>query len=193
MRYFKWILILVFIGVSFWGIKNAIIWYKENEEKMLIYLEDKITLTLLPYKIAKLSSLPEDKLLPIPVSGVSLSSVADTWQARRAGGRTHEGVDIFAKSGTSVFSATEGYIVRTGVSGLGGINAVVIGPGGVRYYYAHLEKLAEGVERGFPVTKDTVIGFVGNTGNAINTSSHLHFGIYDRGAKNPYPFLVDRN
>jgi hypothetical protein len=35
-----------------------------------------------------------------------------------------------------------------------------------------------------------IVGYVGNTGNAATTPSHLHYGIYTAaGAINPYPFL----
>ena len=75
----------------------------------------------------------------------------------------------------------------------------------MRYYYAHLSGFAEGLEEGQYVTADTLLGFVVNTGNAITTPPHLHFGIYagesypesyltcDWDAENPYPLLVDRD
>jgi hypothetical protein len=39
------------------------------------------------------------------------------------------------------------------------------------------------------VTAGDVVGYVGNTGNARTTAPHLHFGLYDRGAIDPSPFL----
>jgi len=42
------------------------------------------------------------------------------------------------------------------------------------------------------VTTASLIGFVGNTGNAKTTPPHLHFGVYDaHGAMNPMPLLTD--
>jgi peptidoglycan LD-endopeptidase LytH len=35
-----------------------------------------------------------------------------------------------------------------------------------------------------------VVGYVGNTGNAARTPPHLHFGVYERGAVDPWPFVA---
>jgi peptidoglycan LD-endopeptidase LytH len=54
----------------------------------------------------------------------------------------------------------------------------VIGAGGRVYYYAHLDRYAENLKVGDAVTTETVIGYVGNSGNAKGTPPHLHFGVY---------------
>lgn len=139
-----------------------------------------------------------DAVLYMPVEGVSVANVADTWGAPRGSGRTHEGQDIFAPRGTPVYSATPGYIYRVGTSTLGGNVVWIIGAGGRRYYYAHLDAWAD-IEEGQAVTVDTVIGYIGNTGNARTTPPHLHFGVYsgsrrtcDRQVYDPLPLLVNR-
>ena len=146
---------------------------------------------------ALLPSEPDAALL-MPVEGVQVAYVADTWGAARDGGRSHEGQDIFAPRGTPVYAATPGYIYRIGTTTRGGRVVWVAGAGGRRYYYAHLEDWAD-IEEGMAVTTDTVLGFVGNSGNAVSTPPHLHFGIYygsrrtcDREVINPLPLLVDR-
>ena len=130
----------------------------------------------------------------MPVEGVTLSQVSDTWGAARSEERTHEGVDIFAEAGTPVYSATSRYVEWFGPYGVGGNTVTVVGAGGVRYYYAHLSSYAEGLTNGQAVTPDTRLGYVGNTGNALTTPPHLHFGVYTGfwDAENPYPLLVDR-
>jgi murein DD-endopeptidase MepM/ murein hydrolase activator NlpD len=123
---------------------------------------------------------------------VEPGAFSDTWGAARSGGRSHQGIDIFARRNTPVVSATEGVVVRAGENALGGRTITVMGPGGWRHYYAHLEKWV-GREEGDWVLPGDVIGFVGTTGNAPRDAPHLHYGIYTReGAINPFPFLVAR-
>ena len=144
--------------------------------------------------------LERDAELLMPVEGVTMSQVSDTWGAARSEGRTHEGTDIFAPAGTPIYSATPGYVYRIGTNPYGGNVVTVVGGAGVRYYYAHLSAFAEGLEEGQYVTTDTVLGFVGNTGNAATTPPHLHFGVYpgpyetcEWEAENPYDLLSDRD
>ena len=146
---------------------------------------------------ALLPNEPETRLL-IPVAGVRVAQVANTWGAARDGGRSHEGQDIFAPRGTPVYAATPGYVYRIDTRERGGRVVWIAGAGGRRYYYAHLEDWAD-IEEGMVVSADTVLGFVGNSGNAITTPPHLHFGIYsgsrrtcDRQVYDPLPLLVDR-
>lgn len=148
----------------------------------------------LPIKLLNLSNQPADEKLLMPVYGARVSGVSDTWMAARDGGeRSHEGQDIFAPRGTPIFSATKGYVTRIGEGELGGLFVFVTGAGGRRYYYAHLDSYASGLDVGDEVTTDTVLGFVGNTGNARTTPPHLHFGMYERReAVNPISLFVDR-
>jgi len=147
----------------------------------------------LPFRLAGLAAQPPDAALLMPVAGGQVSRMADSWGAPRPGGRTHQGQDIFARKGTAVVSTTGGYVVRVGRTPIGGNTVVIAGAGGRRYYYAHLETVAPGMRVGKPVTPETVIGSVGNTGNAAHTPPHLHFAVYTRaGAVNPLPLLRDR-
>jgi murein DD-endopeptidase MepM/ murein hydrolase activator NlpD len=110
---------------------------------------------------------------------------------RDAGRRQHEGVDIFAKRGTPVLSATDGVVTRVAEGGLGGRVVWVWNPArGLRLYYAHLDE--QHVSTGARVRSGDVLGTVGNTGNARTTPPHLHFGIYERGsgAIDPYWFIA---
>jgi len=134
-----------------------------------------------------------DAKLAMPVQGVSKTQIADSWHAPREGDRLHEGQDIFAPRGTPVLSATEGYIVRIGENTLGGQTVSVLGAGGRVYYYAHLDAYAPNIATGEQVTTETILGYVGTTGNAAGTPPHLHFGVYaPGGALNPLPLLNDR-
>jgi murein DD-endopeptidase MepM/ murein hydrolase activator NlpD len=148
---------------------------------------------LLVVHVARLYAAEPDQKLSMPVQGVSKSQVGDTWHAARDGDRRHEGQDIFASRGTPVLSATQGYIVNVGENRLGGQTVSVVGAGGRIYYYAHLDSYAPHITTGDHVTTQTVLGYVGTTGNAAGTPPHLHFGVYATGgALNPLPLLSDR-
>src|SRR5437763_12629050 len=165
-----------------------------NQSAISAGAEEAATKLILVIHIAELYGKVPDQNLEMPVQGVTKSQVADTWHAPREGDRLHEGQDIFAKRGTPVISATDGYIVRIGENHLGGHTVSVIGAGGRIYYYAHLDTYTANLSVGDYVTPQTVLGYVGNTGNATGGPTHLHFGVYASGgaALNPLPLLVDR-
>ena len=81
-------------------------------------------------------------------------------------------------------------MVTVGHNRLGGRIVRVFGPGGQWHYYAHLDRFAD-VRTGDVIAGGTVIGYVGDSGNARGTPPHLHYGIYRfrGGAINPYPLL----
>ena len=130
--------------------------------------------------------------LAMPVENIKPRQINDTWGAARSEGRKHEGIDIFAKQGTPVLSATQGIVTRVGTNNLGGKVVWIIGPDLSRHYYAHLDDYADQIQESDWVEAGEVIGYVGNTGNAKNTPPHLHYGIYvkGQGAINPYLYLV---
>jgi peptidoglycan LD-endopeptidase LytH len=134
-------------------------------------------------------------LLAFPVEGVGRSAIWSAFGAERDGGRrAHRGVDIFAARGTPVLAATDGWVTRVETTRVGG-NVVWMQPlfGNMRVYYAHLHE--QWVEPGDFVLTGQPLGAVGNTGNAITTPPHLHFGVYVRqpgvrgGARDPAEFL----
>ena len=151
-----------------------------------------LTQTLLApsLRVAALRRAPTPNLLRVPVSGVSVKRLVNTWGGIRSGNRRHEGIDIFARRGTPVIATTVGMVSMVGTNTLGGNVVWVLGPGGERHYYAHLDRYAA-IEEGQDVMIGDTLGFVGNTGNARTTPPHLHYGIYtDSGAINPYPRLI---
>jgi murein DD-endopeptidase MepM/ murein hydrolase activator NlpD len=146
---------------------------------------------VLPYRLARLAALPAETAIAMPVPGADVERIADTWHAPRAPNRRHEGVDIFVEHGTPVVSATSGVVVGVGENRLGGRIVRVAGAGRRTYYYAHLDKWAENLFPGREVRPRSVLGYVGNTGNANATRPHLHFGIYGAGgAIDPLPLIA---
>lgn len=101
---------------------------------------------------------------------------------------THKGVDIFATKGTRVISATKGLVVYRGRFFSGGNVVLVLGPKWRMHYYAHLDKINTSL---FALAgSNKTLGTVGNTGNAKNTPSHLHFSTI---SVFPYPWLMDKS
>lgn len=94
------------------------------------------------------------------------------WAYPRGKSVTHKGVDIFAKKGTNIHSATRGLILLTGNQYPGGKFAVVLGPKWRFHYYAHMDEIKTSTLS--LVNHNTVIGTEGNTGNLKNNPSHLH-------------------
>jgi murein DD-endopeptidase MepM/ murein hydrolase activator NlpD len=128
----------------------------------------------------------------IPVVGVSQRDLDDSWHAPRDGGaREHKGIDIFAPRGTEVVAVADGVISFIGDQRLGGHCVWLTTENGASFYYAHLDRWAPGLYEGMEVQSGDLLGFVGNTGNAAHTPSHLHFGINQNDQMvNPYPILA---
>lgn len=127
--------------------------------------------------------------LGFPVAG-KIGRIGSIWgDARDAGARSHEGIDIFAPKRTPVVASVDGTINRVEETKIGG-KVVWLRPKGMNLniYYAHLDEQL--VSSGQTVQAGDTLGLVGNTGNARTTPPHLHFGIYGfGGAVDPYPFV----
>ncbi len=139
-----------------------------------------------PYRV----SLHVGPSLTFPVEGAHLRDIGSYFGASREGGaRQHHGVDIFAPRGTPVLAAGEGRVRRVQETPIGGkVVWVRNEEGGHSEYYAHLD--TQYVTAGQRVSPGDTLGRVGNTGNAITTPPHLHFGIYSGGPVDPLPFLA---
>jgi murein DD-endopeptidase MepM/ murein hydrolase activator NlpD len=112
--------------------------------------------------------------LMVPVDGVAPSGVSDSFNDRRSGGRTHRASDILVPMGTPVVAAESGTIMRLSHNALGGTTIYMTDDTGrFIFYYAHLEKYADGLVAKEHVVQGDLLGYVGMTGNA--PVPHLHF------------------
>lgn len=144
--------------------------------------------------------LPARKLL-IPVDGVAREALRDHFDDPRGRTRKHEAIDIMAPRGTRILAVGDGKVAKLHWSAGGGITLYQSDPEEkFIYFYAHLDKYAEGIAEGQAVKRGDLIGYVGSTGNA--STPHLHFQIFQvapgkkwwKGkAVNPYPVLTERS
>ncbi|MBC7609887.1 MAG: M23 family metallopeptidase [Polaromonas sp.] len=127
---------------------------------------------------ADISVLRPRALTP-PVQGVSAAQLTDTYTQTRAAGAPHEALDIMAARGTPVLAVEDGKVVKLFLSKPGGITIYQFDPQShYAYYYAHLDRYADGLVEGASLRKGQVIGYVGTTGNASPNAPHLHFAIF---------------
>lgn len=118
-----------------------------------------------------------------PAPGTSFS---DTFGAPRSGGRTHAGVDMMGSYGMPIYSALPGTVSHSS-SSLGGNQAYVHSAGGTYTFYAHLQGFSDASGS---VPAGTLIGYMGDTGNATGTP-HLHFEHHPNGSLvNPTPYVA---
>ncbi len=142
----------------------------------------------------KINALPQtaDADVTIPILfGVEVSDLTPNFGDPRSGGRTHEGLDILAPRGTPIVSPTEAVVMRTGTGSSAGTYVYTANPGGETFVYMHLDAIADGVTNGVELLRGDIIGYVGNTGNAIGGPTHLHFELRKSGAPtDPFPRLT---
>ena len=136
---------------------------------------------------------PVEVEVSAPVNGIICPvqgpvAFTDSWGDARSGGRAHKGVDMLAPMGTPTVAPVSGTVSHRGNS-LGGLSWHLNGDNGDYYYGTHLSAY-ENVGAGH-VEAGTVIGYVGDSGNARGTP-HLHFEIHPGGgaAVNPYPYVA---
>lgn len=137
------------------------------------------------------------------------SNVADFSEG--TAGHGYPATDIFAPEGAKFVAVTGGVVdfVSNGdhwnpedddPALRGGLSVSIIGDDNVRYYGSHLSAVERGIYPGVRVTVGQILGYVGHSGDARTTPSHLHFGISHptypedwharRGEVDPFPFLV---
>jgi murein DD-endopeptidase MepM/ murein hydrolase activator NlpD len=117
--------------------------------------------------------------LTVPVQGIGSGKLVRSYHDARSGGREHEALDILAPRNTPVVAVEDGTIAKLFFSKAGGNTIYQFDPGrDYSYYYAHLERYADGLKDGDTVRRGQTIGYVGTSGNAPKETPHLHFAIF---------------
>ncbi|MBC7468406.1 MAG: M23 family metallopeptidase [Ramlibacter sp.] len=136
--------------------------------------------------------------LLVPVEGIAPSALHDNYNQVRGAGK-HEAMDIMAARGARVFAVDDGKLVKLFKSVPGGLTVYQFDHAGqLAYYYAHLDRYADGLTEGMALKRGDLIGYVGSTGNAAPDAPHQHFAVVRHGPErqwwkgdpiNPYPAL----
>ncbi len=127
--------------------------------------------------------LPAPHVLPVAGADRRSYDPRSFWYHPWGKSVTHKGVDVFARAGALVLSASPGVVVFTGVMGRGGNVVLVLGPKWRLYYYAHLQEIH--TSTGAWLEAGGSVGSVGTTGNAVGKQPHLHYSIM---TLVPYPW-----
>jgi murein DD-endopeptidase MepM/ murein hydrolase activator NlpD len=125
--------------------------------------------------------LPElrDRQLELPLRGAVRQELRDSFYKTRGSSHSHEAIDIMAPRNTPILAVEDGTIARLFESKAGGTTVYQLDPSTKYvYYYAHLERYADGLQEGHHVQRGQVLGYVGTSGNAPKDSPHLHFAIF---------------
>jgi murein DD-endopeptidase MepM/ murein hydrolase activator NlpD len=120
-----------------------------------------------------------DRRLELPLRGALRRELRGSFDETRGSTQKHEAIDIVAPRHTPILAVEEGTIARLFQSQAGGTTVYQFDPTTwYVYYYAHLERYAEGLEEGQQVQRGQVLGYVGTSGNAPPEAPHLHFAIF---------------
>jgi peptidoglycan LD-endopeptidase LytH len=118
--------------------------------------------------------------LRMPIDGIDIESFKGGFDERRGSDRPHEAVDVLSPRNTPVHAVENGTIAKLFYSKAGGLTIYQFDPSGrFCYYYAHLERYADGLHDGQTIAQGDVIGYVGTSGNAPANTPHLHFAVFE--------------
>jgi peptidoglycan LD-endopeptidase LytH len=156
--------------------------------KHIIFKIIKNILKVLLFFLIVIFLMPNKLVSPIEKKNFIKVDPESFWYFPWGESGVHKGIDIFCKEDAVVLAPVFGLIIETGNGNISGNYIYVLGPKFRKYYFAHLKSVF--VKKGFFISKGSIIGIAGNTGNAINKHTHLHFSIE---TIIPYFWLNDPN
>ncbi len=115
-------------------------------------------------------------LMKTPIDGARMSSGFGMRRHPVLGySKMHKGVDFAAPTGTPIYAAGEGKIVKAGRFSSYGNYVRIRHRGDLDTAYGHMSKIASGIKPGTRVKQGQIIGYVGTTGRS--TGPHLHYEV----------------
>jgi len=130
--------------------------------------------------------LPHKSIIPVEKASSKDWNPESFWYYPWGKSVTHKGIDIFAKEGTPVNSATNAVVLYAGKIAMGGNVVLTLNPKWRLHYYAHLKEIK--VEKGEIIHQGEALGTVGTSGNAKGKPPHLHYTV---ATIVPYPWRID--
>ena len=119
----------------------------------------------------------QKSLLKTPINGARISSNYGYRKHPILGyNKLHAGKDFAAPTGTPIFAAGSGTIVKAQYWSTWGNYVKIRHTSGYETEYAHASKIAPGIKPGVKVKQGQVIAYVGSTGRS--TGPHLHYGVF---------------
>lgn len=115
-------------------------------------------------------------LMKTPIDGARMSSGFGMRRHPVLGySKMHKGVDFAAPTGTPIYAAGEGKVVKAGRFSSYGNYVRIKHRGDLDTAYGHMSKIASGIKPGTRVKQGQIIGYVGTTGRS--TGPHLHYEV----------------
>ncbi len=130
--------------------------------------------------------IPENFVFPVHKGGKKDYKQNSYWYFPWGRSGTHKGVDIFAKTGSGIYSSTNGIVVYSGQIAMGGNVVFILGPKWRLHYYAHMNSIKTSMFSF--IGAGELIGEVGTSGNAKGKAPHLHYSINEL---IPHPWNID--
>lgn len=123
---------------------------------------------------------------PLAVRGTITSGYGSRRDPVTGSSSFHQGLDIAAPKGTSVYAALSGTVIYSGYRNSYGNVVMINHGGGLVTVYAHNSSLV--AKKGQEVKKGDIISKVGSTG--YSTGNHLHFEVRKNGSTvNPRGYI----
>lgn len=161
---------------KFWSILGSVFFLLWRDRRTRWWLLGPLALIVIGFFV------PQKMIIPVEGADTTSWDEASFWAYPWGTSITHKGIDIFEPRGTNVISSTNGLVVYTYEGGKGGKSVMILGPKWRFHYYAHLDSYSARALQ--PVRRGTVIGTVGDTGNAKGKLPHLHYAI-----TSPFPYF----
>lgn len=119
--------------------------------------------------------IPANTTSPVLKEEIQKIDLESFWHYPWGESGAHKGIDIFCTKGTNILAPVSGFVIKKGYGTISGNYIYILGPKWRTYYFAHMDTVF--VNEYNYVSRGDIIGKAGNTGNAVDKPTHLHYSI----------------